>query len=140
MEIVYKHIPCVYNKTVLLTYSQHTARIHLLSGMSRTRITRRGLLLRHISVKVDGPSDDFLSVPESHFLTLLCCCPFQPTPTKPLELQNLFPLRWLDFTCSRNSFSKLSCLATATLRKQMPAYSKLLQVHFNVFFSDLTTV
>ena len=74
---------------------------HLFSGILRTQINQRGLLLCGISVKGDVPSDGFLLVPEPYFLTLFCYCPFRPTPAYPLELQNLFPLRRLDFSCSR---------------------------------------
>ena len=95
------------------------------------------MLLYHISVKGHVSWDGFLSILEWYFLTLLCCCPFRPTPGKPLELWNLLPLRRLDFTNSRDSFSKLSRSATTTLCEQTHAYSKHLQLHFNVFFSDL---
>ena len=81
---------------------QQYKKIHFFCGISRTRISQRGLLLCHISVKGDVPSDDFLSVAGLYFLTLLCCSPFRPIPAKPIELQKLFPLRRLDFTCSIN--------------------------------------
>ena len=108
---------------------------HLFTGISRTRITQRGLLFFHISVKGNVPSDGFLSVLELYFLTLLCCCPFRPTPAKPLELQNLFPLRRLGFTCSRNSFRKLSRSATATLCERMHMHTQNLGNYTSTCFS-----